>query len=186
MRRVAAAVVLVLVLGAASVAGARSKDGSFTKTFKAGDITYKVRGTPIANAPSLERVTVEAVRFGRVLASVAVEQSDPVAEARLANLDAVGAPELLIVTASAGSGAAGGLVLFELRGDAFARAEPPPLRAELLAGYLGHDRFGVEEGLVVRRFPRFAAGDPDCCPTGGEVELRYAYRDGKLVEVVPR
>ncbi len=91
------------------------------------------------------------------------------------DLDGDGNPEIIVAVQGFGSGSYGELIFFEYEDDTFALRQIPPLPDHLSTGYMGHDTFAVDEVAIRRRFPVYAETDPNCCPTGGTLEIAYTY-----------
>ena len=105
---------------------------------------------------------------------VSVEGS--VVGAEVADINRDGSPEVYIFVVSEGSGSYGSLVAFSAnRKKSLSDIYLPPLLEDKInnKGYMGHDSFHIEEGRLVRRFPLYQEGDPNCCPSGGDRRLEY-------------
>ncbi len=101
----------------------------------------------------------------------------------VADLDADGNPEIVVVSQSFGSGSYGELrvVTFAAKGLAVVTL---PEKGESGIGYMGHDQFCQDgERRIIRTFPIYADKDPNCCPSGGIRTTVYEFKDKHLVPV---
>jgi hypothetical protein len=97
----------------------------------------------------------------------------------LADLDADGWPEVLVVTRSGGAGGDQAAALVARREGAW-RARPlPALAAEHLAGYRGQDAYEIVDAQLIRSYPVYRPQDPRGQPSGGQVRFRYLPREGR-------
>jgi hypothetical protein len=104
----------------------------------------------------------------------------------LADLAGGADPELVVATASSGSGSYGAA-------HVYARADGEPVSVDLAGlneeqrkGYMGHDVFSVEDGVLTREFPVYLSDDSNAEPSGGTVRLSYDFRHNEwLSETSP-
>jgi len=98
------------------------------------------------------------------------------------DLDAGGYPEVYIYVSSAGSGSYGSLIAYASnRNQSLSRIQIPPFEpdSEIATGYMGHDEFAIDEGVLVRRFPVYRPGDPNARPSGGTRQIQYVLEVGE-------
>ena len=99
------------------------------------------------------------------------------------DLNADGFPEIYVYVISAGSGSYGSLIAFASnRNRSITPITLPPIEDEEAAvtkGYMGHDKFRVVEGALVRRFPVYREGDTNSKPTGGTRQVQYKLKAGE-------
>ena len=134
------------------------------------------------NAGSLN--TLRIVPSGRLNKPVVIEQQidGKVVGAEVADLDRNGVPEIYVYVQSAGSGSYGSVVGHAVNKR---RTITPIYMPELAedpkaaAGYMGHDRFAVVEGWMVRTFPVYRPGDTNAAPSGGTRQLQYRLVSGE-------
>lgn len=171
----AIATALVASLPVQPVAG--ESPCAFDRALQADQYTARVTTEPVDGACSLVTLRVGLTPPGaREARWLKVPEADPAVGAWLDDLDGDGRPEVVVHTRAAGSGSYGGLVVLGWADGRFVRYRLPPLPGPLAAGYGGRDRFHVEGGRVLRSFPVYRPGDPNCCP-GGE-RRRLSYRLG--------
>jgi len=101
-----------------------------------------------------------------------------VVEAKVADLNSDGQPEVVVVVQSAGSGGYGGVQAWSAGKRTLEPITLPDLTGPLAAGYLGHDSFSVDDSKLVRRFPLYRPGDTNARPTGGSREILYSLQRG--------
>jgi len=93
----------------------------------------------------------------------------------VADLNRYGSPEVYVFVTSAGSGSYGSVVGYSAnRKNSMSDVYLPSLLKDGIGiGYMGHDRFTIEEDALVRRFPIYLNGDTNANPTGGMREVHY-------------
>ncbi len=84
-----------------------------------------------------------------------------------------GKRDLVVVTRAAGSGAYGHVDVWEWKHGRYTAGIVAELTEEQRAGHQGHDAFTAAAGVLRRRFPVYAAGDANCCPSGGTAVFRW-------------
>ncbi len=134
----------------------------------------------------------EAASIGTFLAAVTYpdgttqlvegERDGSVVAVWLCDLGGDGVLELVIVTASAGSGSYGAVAVYRQEGERFAPVEVAGLDAGQQTGYMGHDTFGVSDGRLVRSFPGYLEGDANVSPSGDTTRLAYSFDEGRWIE----
>ena len=142
-------------------------------------VTYQVE-TP--NDSSINRVTVRALAGEVPFAEESVEADGTVTGVEVEDLNADGYPEVYVYVNSAGSGSYGSLIAYASnRNRSISPVYLPPLEEdpEAAQGYMGHDRFAVGEGALVRNFPIYREGDTNAAPTGGTRQLQYRRQAGE-------
>jgi hypothetical protein len=134
----------------------------------------------------------EAASVGTFLAAVTYpdgttqlvegERDGSVAAVWLCDLGGDGVLELVIVTASAGSGSYGAVAVYRQDGGRFAPVEIAGLDEGQREGYAGNDTFGVTDGQLVRSFPAHVEGDESESPSGGTTRLVYSFDESRWLE----
>jgi hypothetical protein len=129
---------------------------------------------------SLMSISVTPVDFEFSDEPFIVEDSDPLTNLFVMDLDANGFDELYLVTTSVGSGSYGNIYGFASNQDKSLTPIYVPQITEkdldigsMFQGYMGHDSIYLDQGKLVRKFPVYLEGDPNCCPTGGKRYLQY-------------
>jgi hypothetical protein len=161
---------------AAAVADAGS---AFERTLDLQGIRFVVTGpntsgdNRVSIAPSgleIDNGPVEWPVDGRVI------------DARVADLDVDGSPEVYVFATSDGSGSYGSLVGYAAnRRKSLSQIYLAPIAEDtkLAPGYLGHDVFDIDGNVLVRRFPLYRDGDSNSAPSGGAREVRYRLAPGE-------
>lgn len=142
-------------------------------------VTYQVE-TP--NDSSINAVTVRALAGEETFAEEQVEADGAVMGLEVEDLNADGYPEVYVYVTSAGSGSYGSLIAYgSNRNRSISPIYLPPLEDDPAAakGYMGHDRFVVGEGALVRNFPIYREGDTNAAPTGGTRQIQYHLQAGE-------
>jgi hypothetical protein len=102
----------------------------------------------------------------------------------VADLDADGKPEAIVVSRSFGSGVYGEVRVVTLAGAGLVAVPLPELSGAMAKGYMGHDEFHMEgTEKIVRTFPVYAKGDANCCPSGGVRVIVYTFKNKQLVPI---
>lgn len=106
-----------------------------------------------------------------------------ITNAEVADLDRNGSPEVYLYSCTYGSGSFGKVYSFQFFPDSFDAIRTEPLTSAQADGYMGHDAFKIENGLLVRKFPVYRPGDANAQPSGGTRTILYELKEiaGKLV-----
>lgn len=115
-----------------------------------------------------------------------VSEADPLSKAFLEDLDDNGFEEIYLITTSVGSGSYGNIYGYSSNSDkSVSPIYIPPIHENDLApgalyeGYMGHDSIYLDKGKLMRQFPIYLEGDPNCCPTGGKATIAYKLVPGE-------
>lgn len=98
------------------------------------------------------------------------------------DLNSDGFPELVLFTQSAGSGSYGTVIAYSVNnGKSMSQVYFPPVSEndKVKAGYMGHDRFYVQDSKLVHEFPIYKKTDPNTDPTGGTRRIEYKLVEGE-------
>lgn len=142
------------------------------------------------NQGSLNTLTIVPSGLKEDNSAIKKEIDGSVTGVEVADLNGDGSPEVYVYINSAGSGSYGTLVAYSAnKKKSLSEIYLPPLEddPENSKGYMGHDRFKVSEGVLVRSFPVYNPGDSNATPTGGTRSLEYqlvAGEAGFRLEVV--
>jgi hypothetical protein len=142
-------------------------------------VTYQVE-TP--NDSSVNTVTVRALAGSEIFAEEQTEADGTVSGMEVEDMNADGYPEIYVYVTSAGSGSYGSLIAYASnRNRSISPIYLLPLEddPEAARGYMGHDRFVVGEGALVRNFPIYKEGDTNAAPTGGTRQIQYRLQAGE-------
>ena len=104
-----------------------------------------------ANAGSLNMLQILPAGLEIDNSPIREEIDGTVSGAEVADLNGDGSPEIYVYVTSAGSGSYGSLVAYSAnRRKSLSTIYLPPISndPDLARGYMGHDRFAVEAGLV--------------------------------------
>jgi hypothetical protein len=142
-------------------------------------VTFQVESP---NDSSINPVTVRALAGEKTFAEERMEADGTITGAEAEDLNADGYPEVYVYVTSAGSGSYGLLIAYASnRNRSISPIYLPPLEddPEAARGYMGHDRFVVGEGSLVRNFPIYKEGDTNAAPTGGTRQIQYRLQAGE-------
>jgi hypothetical protein len=142
-------------------------------------VTFQVESP---NDSSINPVAVRAMVDGKTFAEEGMEADGTITGLEVEDLNGDGYPEIYVYVTSAGSGSYGSLIAYASnRNRSITPITLPPLEDDPAAakGYMGHDRFVVGEGALVRNFPIYKEGDTNAAPTGGTRQIQYHLQAGE-------
>jgi hypothetical protein len=142
-------------------------------------VTFQVESP---NDSSINAVTMRALAGEESFAEEQVEADGTITGVEVEDLNADGYPEVYVYVTSAGSGSYGSLIAYASnRNRSISPISLPPLEndPEAARGYMGHDRFVVGEGALVRNFPIYKEGDTNAAPTGSTRQIQYRLQAGE-------
>lgn len=145
----------------------------FDKTLSLQGITFHVVTT---NEGSINQLTITPSGLEIDNRAMKHEIDGSVTSVEIADINADGSPETYVYVNSAGSGSYGSLIAYSANNKkSLSEIYLPPLENDKKnsVGYMGHDEFTIIENSLVRRFPVYNEGDPNCCPKGGTRQLQY-------------
>jgi hypothetical protein len=164
-------------------AGLRAEESGPSQPFFAQmvlqGVTFQVESP---NDSSINPVAVRAVADEETFAEEGAEADGTITGVEVEDLNADGYPEVYVYVTSAGSGSYGSLIAYASnRNRSISPIYLPPLEddPEAARGYMGHDRFAVGEGALVRNFPIYEEGDTNAAPTGGTPQIQYHLQAGE-------
>ncbi|NOQ91330.1 MAG: hypothetical protein GQ552_01280 [Flavobacteriaceae bacterium] len=133
---------------------------------------------------SLSNITVTPKGFSEVNNPLKMEESDPFDYALVADINNDGFDELYIITRGTGSGSYANIYGFASNKDkSVTPIYVPELTnddfSSLFKGYMGHDKFYIEENKLLRKYPVYKKDDSNSNPTGGERVLEYHLKSGE-------
>lgn len=135
---------------------------------------------------SLVNVTVETKGFTEENRSIYFTEIDPVISIFQADLDKNGFEELYLVTQAVGSGSYATIYGMSSNNDRsvseiyFEGATPYNSKSgDAYDGYMGHDEFVLQDGILVNTYPVYREGDTDANPTGGKRRVIYGLVQGE-------
>ena len=177
-------VAFLLVSLASTVASFHAEAGAPSQSFFAQQVlqgvTFQVESP---NSSSINKVKVRAQVGKKTIGEHEVEADGAITGVEVDDLNADGFPEIYVYVISAGSGSYGSLIAFASnRNRSITPITLPPIEDEEAAvtkGYMGHDKFRVVEGALVRRFPVYREGDTNSKPTGGTRQVQYKLKAGE-------
>lgn len=150
----------------------------FSKVLSLQGISYKITST---GNGSLQQLVI--IPSGLSIINDTIQQeTDPVMDAEVEDLDRDGFPELLIYTQSAGSGSYGHVIGYSPnKGKSLSHINFPELNkgSKESIGYMGHDSFSIVESSLSRRFPIYETSDNNAKATGKIRQLQYKLKNGE-------
>jgi len=138
---------------------------------------------------SLSKVDITTQNF-KENPAIQLGEIDPIKRVVLNDLTKSGFEQLFIFTASAGSGAQGNFYVYAsdkdqrlVKVENAIENKKDNLKGGLLEGYMGHDSYSFEDGMLVRTFPIYKDTDTNAAPTGGTKKIFYTIKNSKIVLV---
>jgi hypothetical protein len=135
---------------------------------------------------SLSIVTIKMAKFTEVNRSFAPDTIDPVEKVFLADLDQNGYEELYFTTRGAGSGSISTIYGFASNRDkSVSQVYVPEISGTqrepggFYDGFMGHNSFSMEDGILVNTFPVYLEGDKNSSPSGEKRSVSYALKAGE-------
>lgn len=162
-----------------SMAEEASPAKGFDKKLSLQGLTFHVE---CPNEGSLNKLTITPTGLEGENKPIVVEVDGSVTDAEVEDLDANGFPEIYVYVTSAGSGSYGSLVAYAAnQKKSLTEVFLPDLGEDTAnsKGYMGHDRFAIGEGSLLRRFPLYKTGDSNAKPTGKTRQLQYKLKAGE-------
>ncbi|MFM8500861.1 MAG: PliI family lysozyme inhibitor of I-type lysozyme, partial [Fluviibacter sp.] len=141
----------LLIAACLTLACSFAAAADFEQTLELQGISFKVHAT---NKGSLNTLTIKPKGLKQDNKTISREINGTVLEAEVADMNADGSPEILVYTVSAGSGSYGGVVGYAANHK---KSLTPIYLPELTddkeasAGYMGHDKSGIDAQVVFRR-----------------------------------
>ncbi len=179
MKAITHLMVLFFVILLANYARTQSNPKEYrTDTGKTFHVTEKH-----PNGQSLSTIEIVSSGFAYNL-NETVEDSDPIKEMIIADLDNNGFDELYIITVSSGSGSYGGILAFASNSDvSLSMINSPEIEKDDIHfhGYMGHDSFRVIDQQLIRTFPIYLPADKQNNSTGGIRTLTYGLYPGEAM-----
>ncbi len=136
------------------------------------------------SSASLSKVTITPKGFEHSKEVIQMEESDPVSNVFIADVNNDGFDELYIVTTGVGSGSYGTIYGFSSNSDkSVTDIYVPEITGKQLEnefkGYMGHDNIYLSNNKLYRKFPIYKKDDSNANPTGGEKILEYDLKQGE-------
>lgn len=177
-------VAFLLISLASTSASVHAEEGTPSRPFFAQrvlqGVTFQVESP---NDRSINQVKVRAQVAERTIGEYDVEADGAITGVEVEDLNADGVPEIYVYVTSVGSGSYGSLIAFASnRNPSITPITLQSLEDEDAAvtkGYMGHDKFQVGEGSLLRRFPVYREGDINSKPTGGTRQIQYKLKAGE-------
>ncbi len=160
---------------------ATPKDTDITATTMTRDVTYQRRlvnqnyaiSVTVQGEENMKDLQIEVLRGGKLVTEFTESIDGQVAGSMTTDLNKNNQPEVLVFVESSGSGSYGLVYGYELSESGKNPLTLPPLKGDAAEGYMGHDKFKVENGKLLRTFPVYADTDANANPTGGTRTLTY-------------
>lgn len=135
---------------------------------------------------SISKVSIVTKGFTEVNEKLLLEESDPISEISIIDLNKDGFDEIFIITKSAGSGSYATIYGFSSNKDKSVTSIVVPdisqsdlSEGAIFNGYQGHDSIYVFKNKLYRKFPIYREDDKNCCPSGGDRTIQYVLKHGE-------
>lgn len=177
MLRPLAPIAGLALLLASSVPGSAWAAGAFNRTLSLQGYSFTVKAT---GEGSQQQLTI-TTRGGKTpIQPISQTVNGTVIGAEVADLNSNSLPEVYVYVQGAGSGSYGELVAYSvINGKELSPIVLQELSGAPAKGYMGHDKFQIVEGCLVRNFPIYKPSDSNAKPTGGERQICYKLENGE-------
>ncbi len=143
---------------------------------------------------SIRKLEVIAKGYTERDDTIGFGDTDPVFKVLQTDLDSDGFEELFIITQSTGSGSYGTIFGIGSYLDKHISAIYIPEVTEndtrsggLFEGYMGHEKYEVEDEFIVCKFPFYNETDQNSNPTGGQMSVYYSLsNEDKSIFLIPK
>jgi len=165
-------------------------DSKVVEVTEKSDKEYKTNSGKIfiikedITSASLSKISIKPKGFEFSKDVIQMEESDPFDYALVADVNNDGFDELYIITRGAGSGSYANIYGFASNKDkSVSPIYVPELSDDefvaLFPGYMGHDKFYIEDNKLLRKYPVYKKEDSNDNPTRGEKVLEYNLKMGE-------
>jgi hypothetical protein len=151
---------------------------AFERLVEAGDIRVRVH-VPHGQAASEGSFVVDIDFEGGAHYTDTQERDGEITDVWLTDVTADSYPDLVVTTTSSGSGGYGSVFVYKNYREGWLARSAADLTDAQQSGYMGHDRFAIENGVLVRRFPLYRDGDPNAAPSGGLAVFAYDFESDR-------
>jgi hypothetical protein len=152
-------------------------EAAFHRTLAQQGVSIHIHAT---GEGSQQQLTITTTGTKPPLKPIQQTVNGRVMDAKVADLNGNGMPEIYVFVQSTGSGSYGELVAYAVtQGSNLSPITLQELSGAMAQGYQGHDQFEVVEGCLVRRFPIYKPGDTNAKPSGGERQICYKLKAGE-------
>jgi len=133
---------------------------------------------------SISKIIITTKGFTEVNEPIQMEETDPLFQTLVADINSDGFDELYIITQSTGSGTYGTIYGFASNNDKSITPIYIPKISEKdlkgnIKGYMGHDSIYISNNKLLRKYPIYKEGDANCCPSGGDKSIQYILKKGE-------
>lgn len=154
---------------------------AFERLVTADGIEARVH-VPHGQAASEGSFVVDIDFDGGARYSRTVDRDGEITDVWLSDVTGDTRPDLVVTTTSSGSGGYGMVHVFQNHGESWLARTASDLAEDQQAGYMGHDRFAIEQGVLVREFPLYHEGDPNAAPSGGFAAYTYDFAADRWIK----
>lgn len=116
---------------------------------------------------------VLAENDGLAVARLSVNRNGVLSDAWKADLDGNGAPEIIVAVGQLDGSNQGSVDVHEWDGYKFISKRLPQAIPSEKGAYFGHDQFKLENGQLIREFPRFKDESDGQIPSGEKARYRF-------------
>jgi hypothetical protein len=144
---------------------------------KTGKTIFITETHPIGQSISSVIITTEHFKVNQ---TIELNDIDPIEKVELRDLDNDGFDELFLFTRSAGSGSAGNFYAYSSYKDEKLKTckkekidNKEYSKGGFMEGFMGHDMFFFDKGLLIMEFPIYKESDTNSNPTGERGRVMY-------------
>ena len=160
-----------------------SDQGGFQREYKTkSGKTIRITEThPVSQSLSAIRIRSEGFEYEF---DETFEDTDPIKDVFITDLDTNGFDEIYIFTVSVGSGSYGRIIgIASNRDKSMSMINFPEIDKSdpIFEGYMGHDDFTIQNQRLLRSFPIYREQDTNADPTGGVRRIAYTLAPGEAM-----
>lgn len=171
----ALALVMVACIGSATVMAEQE-----TKPWRQFEVMGKrVTVEPELNEAGVRSYEVLAEEAGLAVARLSVNRNGVLSDAWKTDLDNDGNPEIVVIVGQLQGSNKGSADIHEWDGYKFASERAAQRISSEGAAYDGHDQYRIENGKLLREFPRFTNTGTSKVPSGEKALYQYDMQSGQ-------
>ncbi|ANQ50353.2 hypothetical protein KMW28_01155 [Flammeovirga yaeyamensis] len=131
---------------------------------------------------SVSNISIQGINFPNSMEVISVNDTDPIEQFNVMDLNNDGFEEVYITQRSAGSGAYAKIIgIASMRDNSYGSIYVPPIsdNDDLSNGYMGHDEIEFTKKNIIRTYPVYKESDSNANPTGGQRKVQYELITGE-------
>ncbi|OHX67132.1 hypothetical protein NH26_12650 [Flammeovirga pacifica] len=131
---------------------------------------------------SVSNILIQGVNFPNSMEIISTNETDPIEQFNVMDLNDDGFEEVYITQRSAGSGSYAKIIgVTSMSDNSYGEIIVPPItdHDDLSVGYMGHDEIEFVKNNIIRTYPIYKDSDSNAKPTGGQRKVQYELITGE-------